>query len=66
MAAHDSSNLIKFADNTMVEGLITDDSETAYREEVKYLAVWCQTTTFIYHMSGMTQMQAVSNTGAGK
>ena len=23
-------------------GLITDDNETAYKEEVKDLAVWCQ------------------------
>ena len=32
----------KFADNTTVVGLITDNEETAYREEVRELAVWCQ------------------------
>ena len=26
----------------MVVGLITDDDETTYREEVRDLAVWCQ------------------------
>ena len=26
----------------MVVGLITDNDETAYREEVRDLAVWCQ------------------------
>jgi hypothetical protein len=39
MAKHDS-NTIKFADNTTVVGLITDDA--AYREEVRDLAVCCQ------------------------
>ena len=27
---------------TTVKGLITDNDETAYREEVRELAVWCQ------------------------
>ena len=40
MAKHDS-NTIKFADNTTLVGLITDNDEIAYREEVRDLA-WCQ------------------------
>ena len=36
---HDSNTIIKFADDTTV---ITDNNETAYREEVRDLAVWCQ------------------------
>jgi hypothetical protein len=39
---HDSNTIITFADNTTVAGLITDNNETAYREEVKDLPVWCQ------------------------
>jgi hypothetical protein len=39
---HDSNTIIRFADNTTVVGLITDNDETAYREEVGDLAVWCQ------------------------
>ena len=39
---HDSNTIIKFADNMMVVGLITDDDETNIREEVRDLAVWCQ------------------------
>jgi hypothetical protein len=31
-----------FVDDTTVVGLITDNDETAYREEVRDLAVWCQ------------------------
>ena len=42
VAKHDSNAIIKFADDTTVVGLITDNVETAYREEVRDLAVWCQ------------------------
>jgi hypothetical protein len=42
MARHDSNNVIKFADDTTVVGLITNNDETAYREEVRDLAMWCQ------------------------
>ena len=38
---HDSNTIIKFSDDTTV-GLITDNDETAYREDVRDLAVWCQ------------------------
>ena len=41
-ARHDSNTIIKFADDTTVVGLITDNDETAYREGVRDLAVWCQ------------------------
>jgi hypothetical protein len=39
VAAHDYNTIIKFADDSAVVGLITDDDETAYREEVRDLAV---------------------------
>ena len=42
MARHDSNTTIKFADDTTVVGLITDNDETAYREEVRDLARCCQ------------------------
>jgi hypothetical protein len=35
VAKHGSNTIIKFADNTTVVGLITDNDETAYREEVR-------------------------------
>ena len=38
MARH-GSNTIKFADDTTVVGLITDNDKTAYREEVRDLTV---------------------------
>ena len=39
---HVSNTIIKFADDITVVGLITDNDETAYREEVRELSVWCQ------------------------
>ena len=41
-ARHDSNTIIKFDNDTTVVGLITDNNETAYRGEVRDLAVWCQ------------------------
>ncbi len=36
-----SSNHIKFADDTTVVGLISNNDETPYREEVAQLVEWC-------------------------
>ncbi|KAK1806314.1 hypothetical protein P4O66_000031 [Electrophorus voltai] len=41
--ATSSSNIIvKFADDTVVVGLISDNDERAYLEEIKHLENWCQ------------------------
>ncbi|CDQ66175.1 unnamed protein product [Oncorhynchus mykiss] len=42
VAMHASNSIIKFADDTTVVGLITNNDKTAYREEVRALGVWCQ------------------------
>ena len=42
MARHNSNTIITFTDTTTVLGLITNNDETAYREEVRHLAGWCQ------------------------
>ncbi len=36
-----SVKLLKFVDDTTLIGLIQDGDESAYRQEVKELAVWC-------------------------
>ena len=36
------NSIIKIADDTAAVGLITNNSETAYREEVRALGMWCQ------------------------
>ena len=42
MAKHDFNTISKFADNTTMVDLITNNDETAYREKGGELAVWCQ------------------------
>ena len=42
---------IKFADDMAEVGLITDGDETAYREEVRDLAVWCQNNNLSLNIS---------------
>ncbi len=42
IATHSSNVIVKFADDTTVIGLITDNDETAYREEVSTLTKGCQ------------------------
>jgi hypothetical protein len=42
VSTHDCNTIIKFDDNTTVVGLITENDETAYREEVRALGMWCQ------------------------
>ena len=38
---HGSNTIVKFADDTTVIGLISNNDETAYREEVQHLTAWC-------------------------
>jgi hypothetical protein len=45
-ARHDSNTIITFADDTTVGDLITDNNKTAYREEVRDLAMWCEDNNF--------------------
>jgi gmma-aminobutyric acid receptor subunit gamma/cGMP-dependent protein kinase 2 len=42
---HTSNSIIKFANDTTVLGLITNNNETAYREEVRALGVGCRKIT---------------------
>ena len=60
---HDSNTIIKFADDTTVEGLITANDETAYREEVRDLAVWCQNNNLSFNMSKTKEL--IWTTGKG-
>lgn len=38
---HPSNTIVKFADDTTIVGLITDNNETAYREEIQHFTEWC-------------------------
>jgi hypothetical protein len=52
VAKHDSNTIIKFSDETTVVGLITDNDDTAYREEVRDLEVWCQDNNVSLNVNG--------------
>jgi hypothetical protein len=56
VAKHDFNTIITFADNTTVVGLITDNDETIYREEVIDPAVWCQDNNLSLNMSKTKEM----------
>jgi len=42
---------VNFADDTTAVGLISDDNETHYREEVQYLTQWCSRNNLILNTS---------------
>ncbi len=51
VAANSSNIIIKFADDTTVVGLIIDDAESAYREEVHTLTNWCHNNNLSLNIS---------------
>ena len=52
---HASNSIIKFADDTTVVGLITNNDETAYREEVRALRV-CQENNLSLNLNKTKEM----------
>ncbi|KAI3377127.1 hypothetical protein L3Q82_000317 [Scortum barcoo] len=42
--------IVKFADDTTVVGLIRDDNDLAYREEVEQLVRWCEGNNLILNV----------------
>ncbi|TWW61216.1 uncharacterized protein LOC130525978 [Takifugu flavidus] len=48
---HGSNSIIKFADDTTVIGLISNNDETAYREEVERLTTWCANNNLVLNTS---------------
>ncbi len=55
-ATHSSNVIVKFADDTTVIGLITDNDETAYREEVSTLTKWCQENHLSLNIDKTTEL----------
>ncbi|KAL0175375.1 hypothetical protein M9458_027705, partial [Cirrhinus mrigala] len=51
-----SVKLLKFADDTTLIGLIQDGEESAYRQEVKELAVWCSHNNLELNMLKTVEM----------
>ncbi len=42
VSSHSSTSIIKFADDTVVLGLISNNDETTYLDEVERITSWCQ------------------------
>ena len=56
MARHESNTIPKCADDTSVVGLITNNNETAAREEVRDLAGWCQNNNLSLNVTKTKEM----------
>ncbi|KAK1804738.1 hypothetical protein P4O66_003594 [Electrophorus voltai] len=50
-ATSNSTIIVKFADDTVVMGLILDNDERAYLEEIKHLENWCQENNLLLNVS---------------
>jgi hypothetical protein len=46
-----------FAHDTTVVGLITNNDETAYREEVRALADWCRENNLSLNVNNMKELK---------
>ncbi|KAK7877923.1 hypothetical protein WMY93_031452 [Mugilogobius chulae] len=55
-ARHSSNTILKFADDTTILGLITNNDESAYRDEVKSLTSWCQENNLSLNVSKTKEM----------
>jgi hypothetical protein len=51
VATHASNSIIKFAGDTTVVGLMTNNDETACREEVRALVEWCQENNLTFNIN---------------
>ncbi|KAK1790113.1 hypothetical protein P4O66_002231 [Electrophorus voltai] len=55
-ATSSSTIIVKFADDTVVMGLISDNDERAYLEEIKHLENWCQENNLLLNVSKTKQL----------
>ena len=56
VAIHASTSIFKFAANTTIVGLITNNDETADMEEVRALAEWCQEYNLSLNVNKMKEL----------
>ncbi len=51
VSSHSSTSIVKFADDTVVLGLVSNNDEAAYLDEVERLTSWCQDNCLSLNMS---------------
>lgn len=56
VATFDSNSIVKFANDTAVVGLISNNDEKAYLEEVGCLTRWCQDNNLLLNVSKTKEM----------
>ena len=56
VATHPTTIIGKFADDTVVVGLISNNNETAYREEVENLTSWCKENNLLLNVTKTKEM----------
>ncbi len=56
VSSHSSTSIVKFADDTVVLGLISNNDKTAYLDEVERLISWCQDNCLSLNMSKTKQL----------
>ncbi len=56
LSPHSSTFIIKFADDTVVLGLISNNDETAYLDEVERLTSWCQDNCLSLNVSKIKEL----------
>ncbi|KAK1792437.1 hypothetical protein P4O66_012386 [Electrophorus voltai] len=56
VATSSSTTIVKFADDTVIMGLISDNNERAYLEEIKHLENWCQENDLLLNVSKTKEM----------
>ena len=52
----DSTLIIKFADDTTLSGLISDNDESSYRNEVNRLVEWCSQNNLVLNVAKTKEM----------
>ncbi len=57
MASHSSTPIVKFADDTVVLGLINNNDEAAYLDEVERLTSWCQDNCLSLNLSKTKELK---------
>ncbi|KAK1793739.1 hypothetical protein P4O66_001424 [Electrophorus voltai] len=55
-ATSSSTIIVKFADDTVLMHLISDNDERAYLEEIKHLKNWCQENNLLLNVSKTKEM----------
>ncbi len=56
VTSHSSTSIIKFADDTVVLGLINNNDEAVYLDEVERLTSWCQDNCLSLNVSKTTEL----------